>query len=334
MLVASIFIPYSRFMAEPIDEAAAMAALEAKLAGGESPAEPVVETPVVAVEPVVEPVVEETPVVEPVVVEEPEGAPERIRLGGLSDADRHKVAAAVSLAKAENITVEEAMARLAPAKAEPVTTVDPTVAIQAELAENEKILTKAAEDGSYFTPELKAAFDKKTELQLKLQDLSTQKDLNDRELAKAASQTWEQTWDASIAKAEETYVDAKNPDSALCKAVGAEIEKISNDPKHRLYGLADLPELLFAKHAAAMRIAPVAKAAPAAKPGVQRLLPKTGAAGSTPPPVSNPAVQQAALQERYKNAIASGNDDELARLADEEVSGAPPPRHSSVLAFG
>lgn len=324
-------------MAEAIDEETALAALETHLSG-ESPVTP----PVAEVVPPVEVVTPEAgaepaipPVEEPVTpaAEEEPGAPERIRIGKLPEADRYRMAAAVNLASAEGISIDDAMARLAPAKAEPVTpVVDPAEAVNAELATVQQTLDAAAQDESLLTPAVLAAFDRKAELREQLRDIEHQKTRNTEQQAQAAQQTWGQQWDKSVAWAEKHFDEAKDPQSALCQAVGTELDAISNDLRHPLYGKADLPQLLFAKHAADLGIAPNKKTAALAKPPAQRLLPAGGGLQRQAAPVNNPATQQAQFKQREAQALAEGDDDALARLADEEISGAPPPRHS-VLAF-
>lgn len=289
-------------------------------------------------EPAVDPTQAKAAEVIPPVVEEESGPPKRIRIEGLSETDRLKLSAATSLAKAEGISFDEAYSRLAkppePEKqAEAVP--DPAETINTRLSEVQAILDKAAQEGSYITPEILAAFDEKADLKAQLEKLETQKAIFQEQQAQAAVQDFEAKWDASAARAEEKWADAKNPESALTKAVLAEMEQIQADKKHDLYGVATLPELLFAKHAANLGIAPVVKQVAQQQQQQQpRLLPKSGAASMTPAPVVNPATQQAELQSRFKQAAESGDADELARLAEEELTGGKTlPKHS-MLTFG
>lgn len=294
---------------------------------------PVVQTPGVQEPVVVDPNAPQQ-VVEPV-QPQADDAPDRIRLTQYEAADRARVVAADALVKGEGISFGDAWNRVNGTPTPQVQIVvpepvaDPRLAINEELGQIQTRLAKAAGDGSYLTPEILADFDRKAELQTSLQTINFNGELAAREQAQVASSTWEEQWEASVARSESLYNDAKNPDSALCRAVGQELDQIAANRRHPLHGNSDLPRLLFAKHAADMGIAPN-KQQQVAKPAQTRMLPASGQASITPVVPQNPAQQQQQFQERQRQAALNGDDEELAMLAEEELTGKRPAKHAAL----
>lgn len=316
-------------MADEQGEEALLAEAEAALSGA-SPvvvAAPVVQPPVVAAEPVVTPPVVETPPTgqEPIPATGEED--EAFFRGRLHGPD----AVFAQLVK-QGIPAQEAYSRAyappvveTPVEAAP----DPEVSVLEQNEANEKILAAHGTDNALITPEFLAAIDKKIELRDQLRDIRQQKAATQAEQAQAATQTWSQQWDASEAEAKKSFAEASDPNSPLSLAVDAELASIKEG--HPLFGNPELPELIYAKQAARLGIVPQKRTA--ATPPPQRLQPASGALRTAPLPVNNPATQQAAMTQRYQAAIAAGDDDALADLAEEELSGAAPSRHS-VMTFG
>ncbi len=259
-------------------------------------------------------------------------APERVRIKNLPEADRHKVAAATHLASAENIPFDEAWKRVNPEKqqeqsAEPPP--DALATLQTELAEVEQTLAAAGDDQSLLTPEILKAFDRKAELRDAIKDEKTKRQRAQAAQVQTAGQEFDSEWDQSEALVEKMFPGVlADENSPLGKAVAAELNVIANDPKHRDYGRADLPELLYTRHAARLGIA--AQKVAATPPPAPRVLPASGGARTTPPPINNPAVRQAEFKQREAKALAEDDAQALADLAEEEISGKAAPRHRSL----
>lgn len=299
-----------------------VAAIEAAMAPGAvqtpsepKPAEVVPATPPVAEEPAVVPLPEEEE-------ETPSGAPKRISMKGLPDADRYKIASAISLAKAEGISFEEATARLAPPKVEAAPAApDPVAVLEAEAAEIEARLDAAAADNSLFTPELRKDLKRQTEIERQITKENFKRDKAEAVQVQTVQQKYDADWDASVATAIATYAEEHTKaGSTLANAVSSEVEKIASNPLHPLYGNSELPELLFAKHAARLGIPPKARVTP---PVSGRVLPASGASAPLPSPVQNEATQKEAYKIRMAQAFKSGDPDEAARIAEEELTGKP-----------
>lgn len=295
--------------------------LTSKLSSGASPVEPVVAAAVVpepVVEPVVEPVIEPTPTEEPVVAEVPaqpteEEASGRFRLKG-------KLAAVAQLTK-EGMSEDEAIERVygkaaeAPAL-EPV--IDPVATLETELAEVQKTLNAAAEDQSLLTPDVMKAFDRKAEIREAIRDAKQQKSNEHAAQVQTEQQKFDAGWEASEAWVKSHYAEALVPDSPLNVAVAKDIETIGNDPRHPLFGNANLPKILYAQHAADLGLSP--KTAPAKTP-TTRMLPASGGVKTNPAPIVNEAVIAQELQSKLAKAADEGDYEEMARLTYEKGFG-------------
>lgn len=307
-----------------IDEAAELARLEEELvSGGANP------------NPNPEPTPEPTPTPEPAPTPTPE--PEPTPAPALADDDaagRYRLQgklAAVALLTKQGVPEEEAVARVyGPVKTdptpEPTPEPDPIAILEAEKAEIQARLDAAAEDQSLFTPELRKDLAREAEINAAIKEAHAAKAAQQNAQVQTAQQKWEADWDKSTDIVSKTYAEADiAPESPLAKAVAAEIDVIANDPKHPLHGNAELPELLFAKHAVRLGIAPKSKAAPAPTPE-PRVLPASGRQTTTPAPVVNPATVANDFARREAEALAAGNDAELYALAEEQLTGKRPTR--------
>ncbi len=307
-------------MAEPSEEE-----LEAKiiadLAGGASP-EP---TPVAT-----EPVVTETPT-ETAISPEPTPVPDdehkgRFRLTG-------KLAAVAELTKS-GVPEDEAIERIygtTQAKAAPVEEApDPVVALETEHKEIQTRLDAAAEDQSLFTPELRKDLERAAEIKMEIRDAKQTKANTEAAQVQTVQQKWQADWKASEALAAKAFPDHYSDDkSPLNVAVDAELANIVANPDHPYYGNADLPEILFAKHASRLGIAPKATSAKPAEPPT-RMNPASGGAKTTPAQQVNAATVAADFAQRQAKAVESGDPEELYQLAEEAVSGKRPARHAAL----
>lgn len=306
-----------------IDEAAELARLETALAnGGEIPAPTPEPTPEPTPAPSPEPEPTPTPEPEPVpkVDDDPSG---RYRLNG-------KLAAVALLTK-QGVPEEEAVARVyGPVKTdptpEPEPEPDPIALLEAEKAEIQARLDAAAEDQSLFTPELRKDLAREAEINTAIKEAQQNKASQQAAQVQTEQQKWEAKWDASAEAVNATYNEADiKPEAPLAKAAAAEIDQIANNKSHPLYGNPELPELIFAKHAVKLGIAPKAKAAPTPEPS-SRVLPASGSRGTTPAPVVNPATVANDFAKREAEAHARGDDRELYLLAEEQLTGKRPTR--------
>lgn len=308
--------------------------LETSMAAGVKPADAPVTPPPAAVEPPVvvdPPVAVELPLPTPVPDEET-GPPKRLRVEALPEADRYKIAAAVHLAKAEGLDFDTAYARLAAPKAAPAeATPNPLTTLQAEANEIESRLDAAAADNSLFTPELRKDLKRQQEIERLIIKEESKRQQEQTAQVQTEQEKFTTGWDASEARAEALYdPEHTKAGSPLVKAVSTEIEAIAKNPNHPLYGNEELPELMFAKHAARLGIAPKAavKATPAAPTG--RILPVGG--GLTRAPATE-AEQRPSIQARMAEAFRSGDTDLQAALAEEELTGKPASRNRNALSI-
>lgn len=297
-------------------------------------------TPVVTVEVTEEPAAtEEVPVAtvevteEPVATDEPEGhAPRRIQIHHLSEEERYRVSAAANLSRAEGITLAEAMARLAPpAKQEVDNEPSALDKLRTELAEIEGTLDQASEDRSLFTKDVRKALARKDEVRDEIRAEEARLKQAEASQVQTAQAKFDSTWDKSETDAKAAFPDHFNKDdSPLTKAALGELAEIMADPNHPDNGRADLPFMLYAKHAALQGIAP-AKPAAAAKPNpAQRMLPAGPGARTTPTPVQNEATVKAARQAAMQKAAAAGDEEAMLALNEEELTGKPPAKHQAL----
>lgn len=333
-------------MGNKVDTDALAASLEAELSAPASapPAVPVQAAPVVA--PVIPPpapeVVPATPTPEAIAAEEKRKAdelaanaeedksPERLRLTGLSEADRLLMRAARDLAKAKNIPLDQAFSQLSPAVKvagpAPDPTPDPITALETELAEVQARLKQAADDNSIFDTSLRADLKKETDLERQIEKTKADKANVAATAAQTENQTWLQQWEASENWATTHFPDLAVPTSSLAQAVTAEVGTIGKNPNHPLFGNSQIPQLLCTKHAAELGIAPKAKTAPVVPPPVKAtpsgFMPAPGGGSHNPPPLDSDA-KKAHFQQREAQARKTGDADELYRLAEEDLTGVP-----------
>jgi len=271
---------------------------------------------------------------------QPGQPPKRVRIEGLSDADRNRVAAATHLAEAEGIEFGEAFSRLtgngggqqqqAQAAAEEAQPSRLQV-LEEEQVNVRKTLDEAGEERALFTKEVRDATRREAELILEIRDEKARLEAEQSQERAREGQTWEAKWDESVGLAQESFPDHVNNDnSPLNKAVVDEMAKIRADKSHRLFGNPELPEMLYAKHAARLKIAPKAKAAAGAGAGqggqqVQtRMLPAGGGQRQVGAAVQNQATEEAVFKNQQAKAVAEGNDEELERLAELRLTGKEP----------
>jgi hypothetical protein len=342
---------------ENVDPAAFIAQLEKSLYGDENA--PVVdETPPPVEAPVVEPVAEtpETPVVEPPVAEpvaaepvapvapvvEPEPEDEdpptatpqpQIRFRPTDE--RTAEVARMMKAGLKYDEIQEVLAKRDGRATEPEANEGPDIgAMEARLAEIDRVIDEAGQAESIMTPEIAKAIRERGDLvadvKLAKRDVETRTQARLQDAQRAFQSEYQSSQDLVL----ELYPDANNPDSELSRAIDAEVHQILNTPNHPLVGNSEAPMILAAKHARALKIAPATgqrpsveqPAAPAVAPNPQQqtprptpteatpprpgLTPATGAARTAPqPPIPSAAQQQADLQ----RSIAEAKTDDEAK---------------------
>lgn len=283
-------------------------------------------------EEVATPPAEETPVeVPPVATSEEDtgGPPKRIRIQELEESDRYKIAAATNLAKAEKISFTEALNRLNPPKVEvatPEAAPDPVVTLESELASAMAERNNYGDESSLVTKDFLGLLDKIDSIKEQIREAKAEKRQVAHNQHQSVQEKYDADWAASSALVEKTY-DLTAP---LVAAVTAEIDQIANDPSHRLHGSGDLPELMFAKHAARLGIAPKT-AAPAPKPPVPqgRMLPASGGTKLSPAT----ATSQQNVQSRMAEAFRNGDPDLAAQIAEEDLTGKPSGRTRNAVSI-
>jgi hypothetical protein len=344
---------------ENVDPAAFIAELEQKLYGnGDAPAV-ADETPAPVEPPVVEPVAEvvEPPVVEPPVAEpvaqepvapvapvvapEPEDEDEvptatpqpQIRFRPTDE--RTAEVARMMKAGLKYDEIQEVLAKRDGRATEPEANEGPDIgAMEARLAEIDRVIDEAGQAESIMTPEIAKAIRERGDLvadvKLAKRDVETRTQARLQDAQRAFQSEYQSSQDLVL----ELYPDANNPDSELSRAIDADVHQILNTPNHPLVGNSEAPMILAAKHARALKIAPATgqrpsgeqPAAPAVAPNPQQqtprptpteatpprpgLTPATGAARTAPqPPIPSAAQQQADLQ----RSIAEAKTDDEAK---------------------
>lgn len=201
-----------------------------------------------------------------------DAAPERIRLGGLPEKDRALTAAAVLAAKAQGISVAEAMARLTGAPATPAT---PTPAEPAApvvpLDGPEVVEARIAQ--------LEADYDAAAEAADTVAMAKAHKEIRaaERDMAQSVAAR-ETAVQASVSKAHELYPDFADRSSALAQKWDEVYSRLqaNNDPLVSGSN-PNIPLIIAQMSAAELGIAPRSKAAKAA-----------AAPAKTSPPVTPP----------------------------------------------
>lgn len=203
----------------------------------------------------------------------------------------------------------------------PAAPTDELKAVTDELEAIAGTLDKAGEDESLYTPEIRKAQRREAELIARKTNLEVQ-----QAQAAAAAEVQRQTEfkaseDQSMTAAQARFPALAQDGSELQKAFAAEWDKIAADPGNPLYTLPDLPEVLAAKHAALLGIAPAAKAPtpPPVPPPQRTMQPVPASIGNTAPPVQlNPAQEEAA----FAQTLAKASDDEMGDILGKDLFGA------------
>lgn len=275
-------------------------------------------------------------------LEEEGGTPDRVRLKHLPEAERWKTQAAISYAKSKGVTVAIALKHLypedfeapKPAEQEQVQEVEAPELTQAkaDLAALDTELDAQGEDHALFTPELRKKLQQQTTLQLKVQRLEdraeSEREYREAQRIQTAQSEFQNGMNASEAIVNELFPGHLQDDnSPLNQAVTTEFQAILKaGESHRLYGLPNLPEILFSTNAARLGIAPAKNGTqPPAKPAepTPRVLPAPGSTGARPGNPPNSA-QQGAQRERTRAEASKVTDyDTLGRMMEEDLTGHP-----------
>ncbi|MCE9519362.1 MAG: hypothetical protein K8R87_07405 [Verrucomicrobia bacterium] len=266
--------------------------------------------------------------------EEGQHAPKRIVVSSLAEPERLKMMSATNLARAEGISFADAWDRINPKteasqqQQQEQAPVDPIAALETELAEVQERRNQAAEDRALTSPELLKDERRERELYDEIRNAKAAKEQQAQAALQSEDQKFNAEWDASADLVAKTY-DAKDiaPDSELTKAVNAEIEAM--DKNHRDFGRADLPVLLYTKHAALLGIAPVKKGAPASQQATRPgMLPASGATKTQQNAQFNSAQTDVAFTEKLAKAVDSGSDLDAYLAIEERASGGKQTRDS------
>jgi hypothetical protein len=300
-------------------------------------AEPTPEvTPPVESDPPAPPAEPEPPADPPATTDEP-AEPEdptakgRFRLEGKAAHFARLVREGVDEQEAIKIAYKDAPQGSEPAPSPPS---DPLKAIDEELEQLAQILDPAAADESLNTPEYRKATRREAELLAKKEVLETRQ----REAAEAQRQQETQNLQTTEAKAweaaETTYPQIKDEASPLFKSVEKEWNEIAGNPKHPLYSVPDLPELLTAKHASKLGIAPAKASSPTPTPatpppakGLQTVPGDTGRSA----PLQN--LTSAQLEAQSAARLAKASDAEIDDILDTDLWGKPKDERESSFSF-
>lgn len=247
-----------------------------------------------------------------------------------------KLAAVAQLTKT-GVSEAEAIRRVygelpaAEPEATPEPKIDPLEALRTELTTITGELDQAAQDETLFTADVRKKMQREAELRDQIREGEVQRKEAQTRQVQTDDERFISGWNTSEAWVAERYPDALVKDSDLNKAVAKRMTEIGENPEHPLFGLADLPKTLYAQEAAELGIAPkTVKAAPTPPVPVQKgMPPASGAAKGTPPPVNNEATVKAQFQAREAKARDDGDDEELYRLAEEELGSANPREFAS-----
>lgn len=256
--------------------------------------------------------------------------PEQLAAEAAEEGVRHRLTgklAAVSVLVKAGIPEEEAFSRVygkpvadpavVAAAAAEAAKPDPMVDLQRQLAEAQTTINEAGDGNSLFTPELRNAIDKRDELREQIRDLKAQQQNSAYQQAHAKKQKFDADWQTNEGWAIAHYEQAGVVDSPLNKLVEAKLDAIVNDESHELYGKPIMVKHAYAEAAIELGLIPK-KVTAVAKP--TGFTPASAGTKTTPPPVVTTATVQADFQARQAKAAAEGNDDELAALAEEELT--------------
>jgi len=194
--------------------------------------------------------------------------------------------------------------------------------LKAQLAEVQKQRTELAENGSVITTETLALDDRYHDLRTQIREAEAAERTRAQQAEAAAQSQFDSEWAKADAEAIALYPDASVADSALNKAVKADMDAIMADENHPLRGISNLPMVLYPAHAARLGIAPkTIKAATPPAREIPTMMPASGGLKSPPPAVQNDATQQRALQDRVQAAIDSDDADAIANIFGEQLGG-------------